>query len=159
MVDAERFQCIDEGVGDRRRRTDRPGFANAREVAQEVVAAYADGKVDRVETMAGGRWFRLYPSKGHPVAQLNQAVEQIKAEKGLVGATIPVAHDSFEAVSQLTSINHGGELLVQGDSGFAVAARLGGDGRYPVYLEVDDSGNPLSITVELAPDAEPRSRD
>jgi F-type H+-transporting ATPase subunit gamma len=29
--------------------TDRPGFANAREVAQEVVAAYADGKVDRVE--------------------------------------------------------------------------------------------------------------
>src|SRR5947209_2850817 len=29
--------------------TDRPVFANAREVAQEVVAAYADGKVDRVE--------------------------------------------------------------------------------------------------------------
>jgi F-type H+-transporting ATPase subunit gamma len=29
--------------------TDRPGFANARDVAQDVVAAYADGKVDRVE--------------------------------------------------------------------------------------------------------------
>jgi F-type H+-transporting ATPase subunit gamma len=29
--------------------TDRPGFANARDVAQDVVAAYADGKLDRVE--------------------------------------------------------------------------------------------------------------
>jgi F-type H+-transporting ATPase subunit gamma len=29
--------------------TDRPGFANAREIAQDVVAAYADEKVDRVE--------------------------------------------------------------------------------------------------------------
>src|SRR4051794_3114052 len=29
--------------------TDRPAFANARDVAQEVVAAYADEKVDRVE--------------------------------------------------------------------------------------------------------------
>jgi F-type H+-transporting ATPase subunit gamma len=29
--------------------TDRPVFANARDVAQEVVAAYADGKIDRAE--------------------------------------------------------------------------------------------------------------
>ena len=29
--------------------TDRPGFANARDVAQDVVAAYADGKIDRAE--------------------------------------------------------------------------------------------------------------
>jgi F-type H+-transporting ATPase subunit gamma len=29
--------------------TDRPGFANARDVAQDVVAAYADEKLDRVE--------------------------------------------------------------------------------------------------------------
>jgi len=31
--------------------TDRPGFANAREVAQDVVAAYADEKLDRVEVI------------------------------------------------------------------------------------------------------------
>jgi F-type H+-transporting ATPase subunit gamma len=29
--------------------TDRPGFANARDVAQDVIAAYADEKLDRVE--------------------------------------------------------------------------------------------------------------
>jgi F-type H+-transporting ATPase subunit gamma len=29
--------------------TDRPGFANARDIAQDVVAAYADEKLDRVE--------------------------------------------------------------------------------------------------------------
>jgi F-type H+-transporting ATPase subunit gamma len=29
--------------------TDRPGFANAREIAQDVITAYADEKVDRVE--------------------------------------------------------------------------------------------------------------
>jgi F-type H+-transporting ATPase subunit gamma len=29
--------------------TDRPAFANAREIAQDVMAAYADGEVDRVE--------------------------------------------------------------------------------------------------------------
>jgi F-type H+-transporting ATPase subunit gamma len=29
--------------------SDRPGFANAREIAQDVVAAYADEKLDRVE--------------------------------------------------------------------------------------------------------------
>jgi F-type H+-transporting ATPase subunit gamma len=29
--------------------TDRPGFANARDVAQDIVAAYADEKLDRVE--------------------------------------------------------------------------------------------------------------
>src|SRR3954469_12757978 len=29
--------------------TDRPGFANARDIAQDVIAAYADQKLDRVE--------------------------------------------------------------------------------------------------------------
>src|SRR5207247_262987 len=31
--------------------TDRPGFANAREIAGDLIAAYIDGQVDRVEVI------------------------------------------------------------------------------------------------------------
>ena len=34
--------------------TDRPAYANAREIAEEVMAAYVDGKVDRVELFYNG---------------------------------------------------------------------------------------------------------
>jgi F-type H+-transporting ATPase subunit gamma len=44
--------------------TDRPGFANARDVAQDVVAAYADEKLDRVEIIFN-----------HYVSPIEQTVE------------------------------------------------------------------------------------
>jgi len=34
--------------------TDRPGYANAREIAEDLMAAYVDGKVDRVEIFYNG---------------------------------------------------------------------------------------------------------
>jgi F-type H+-transporting ATPase subunit gamma len=34
--------------------TDRPGYANAREIAEDLIAAYVDGKVDRVEVFYNG---------------------------------------------------------------------------------------------------------
>src|SRR3954465_6184351 len=61
--------------------TDRPGFANARDVAQDVIAAYADEKLDRVEII-----FNHYESPGVQTVRNNvllpiQAMEEVlKAE-------------------------------------------------------------------------------
>src|SRR5919109_1606064 len=121
-----------------------------RDVSAIVAALEATGKVQRVEPMSGGRWFRLYPSSGETAITLLRTADQLKVDNGWTGATIPVAHDSYEAAGALTSGGLGGEMrFPRGTgSGFAVAVRLGGDGRYPLYLDVDGSGNPLRITIE-----------
>src|SRR5947208_5880765 len=57
--------------------TDRPAFANARDVAQDVIAAYADEKLDRVEII-----FNHYESPLVQTVRLNillpiQAIEEV----------------------------------------------------------------------------------
>jgi len=61
--------------------TDRPAFANAREVAQDLVTAYADEKVDRVELI-----FNRYISPLTQTVETNillpiQAMEEVLAAK------------------------------------------------------------------------------
>ena len=43
-----------EATGEYTGHTDRPSYANAREIADDVVAAYADGELDRVEVFYNG---------------------------------------------------------------------------------------------------------
>jgi len=56
--------------------TDRPGFANAREVAQDVVAAYADEKLDRIEIIFNHYESPLVQTVENSVLLPIQAVEQ-----------------------------------------------------------------------------------
>ena len=63
--------------------TDRPAFANARDIAQDVIAAYADEKLDRVEII-----FNHYESPLVQTVRLNillpiQAIEEVlRMEEG-----------------------------------------------------------------------------
>jgi F-type H+-transporting ATPase subunit gamma len=63
--------------------TDRPGFANARDVADDVIAAYADNKLDRVEII-----FNHYESPLVQTVRVNvllpiQAMDEVlRAEEG-----------------------------------------------------------------------------
>jgi hypothetical protein len=123
-----------------------------REVKALVERLQTSTMVERVESLSEGRWFRVYPAAGYTVSQLNEAINRINEENGWTGATTPAAHDSYEAASALTSNGKGGgELLLTGSSGFAIAVRLAGDGSFPVYLVTDDAGIPMEVTVELSP--------
>jgi F-type H+-transporting ATPase subunit gamma len=63
--------------------TDRPGFANARDVADDIIAAYADEKLDRVEII-----FNAYESPLVQTVRVNillpiQAMDEVlRAEEG-----------------------------------------------------------------------------
>ena len=57
--------------------TDRPQFANARDVAQDVIAAYADAKVDRVEIFFNHYESPLVQTVDHRVLLPIQEIEDV----------------------------------------------------------------------------------
>jgi len=75
-VSSLRFRGFDV-EGDYTGFTDRPGFANARDVAEDVIAAYADEKLDRVEIIFNHYESPLVQTVDHRVLLPIQQIEDV----------------------------------------------------------------------------------
>jgi F-type H+-transporting ATPase subunit gamma len=62
--------------------TDRPAFADARDIAGDVAAAYVDGKVDRVEVIYNGYVSPLTQTVTTEVLLPLQAIEDLTSDEG-----------------------------------------------------------------------------
>ena len=107
-----------------------------------------------VVPMAGGRWYRVFPSDSHTALDVLAEAKRLQAAHGWVGALIPISHDSLETVQEAVRERIGGEIAFShGNPGFMAAVSLGGDGIYEVYAEVEDTAEGAlvkSITISEA---------
>ncbi len=62
--------------------TDRPAFADARDIAGDLAAAYVDGKVDRVEVIYNGYVSPLTQTVTNDVLLPLQAIEDLTSDEG-----------------------------------------------------------------------------
>jgi F-type H+-transporting ATPase subunit gamma len=62
--------------------TDRPAFADARDIAGDLAAAYVDGKVDRVEVIYNGYVSPLTQTVTNDVLLPLQAIEELTSDEG-----------------------------------------------------------------------------
>ena len=109
----------------------------------------------QVESMPGGRWYRVLPAEGYTARDLLAHGKTLQAAHGWVGAAIPVSHDSMERVVTAVRDRIGAVIdFSRGNPGFMAAMSLPGDGSYEVYAIVEDlpAGPELkAIQVEIAP--------
>ncbi len=74
--------------------TDRPAYANAREIADDLTAAYVDGKVDRVEVFYNGYVSALTQEvRRETLLPLQQATILEGGERDSEGAEVDTGHD------------------------------------------------------------------
>ncbi len=123
--------------------------------AEALIAALRNlDATGEVTPMSGGRWYRVFPSEGHTVAEVLAEAKRQQEAHAWVGAVIPVSHDSFERVQQAIHAGMGGEIAFShGNPGFMAAVQLPGDGYYDVYADVEESGADVelkSITIVVA---------